>query len=236
MRACATLLLFTALTLAFAGGTVARADSVARTENTDWLDRIERVMVAQSGRVLAIPTRAASDSASGSSTEATPLHMVFYAPLSALWILAGPPPETEVVRSATMHRGNLRGGFITITWGMGEITTLGGPEDMPTWQSGDYHPLAVLHDRLLAGPISRPLAALPPDSRFRASGVVELPDRMEGPGDTSRAATLWASLGDHIVVTHPDGRVVTLHWRDVDAALTPVPPEQKTTTGDGEKQ
>ena len=30
---------------------------------------------------------------------------------------------------------------------------------------------------------------------------------------------LWHSLGDHIVISHPDGQSRTLHWRDVNYAL-----------------
>ena len=178
----------------------------ASPETVGWIDRLERALAGLSGRVLALPPGAFGD------RPREPVHAVLHAPTSSVWILAGPEPGAEVVRSGTVHRGGtVDGGWVTVTWDDGGLYTLTAPVDVPA--AGGVHPLARLHDRLVSAPLARPVGGLPAGSRFHAAGTVGLPRGGSG------TATLWASLGDHIVVTHPDGTAVTLHWSGIAEAL-----------------
>lgn len=203
-------LAITLIAAVLAGGASAaqtgQGSRIAGAPETAWLDRFERLMAARSGRVLMLPNSPPDGPPDG------PRYAVFYAPLATVWLLRG-PDTTEVRASGTLHRSAAGDGFVTVTWDSGALTTFNRPPAAP--RPGDRHPLATAHDRLLARPLAQSLVALPAGSRLRASGVVEMPD----PSDAGEAATLWESLGDHIVITGPEGQSHTHALDDVLAAV-----------------
>ena len=195
-----------------------------------WLDRIERDFVNRSGLVLTL-------AGAGEGM------IVFYAPLSQLWVIDPASPAPRVLAAAQLARVDDREhSALAVHWSTGEVVHMPAtlPEIVMSAVSPIPHPLALFHDRLLAEPLAQRLAAsrpggtdrsangfasdpggisIPAGSRFRApvggsaTGLVQLP-RSTG------TATLWESLGDHIAITYPDGSRTIYGWREVDAALT----------------
>ena len=153
-----------------------------------------------------------------------PIPAVFHAPLSSLWLLGEPADNTEpeVLSTARLERNVADGDAgLFVIWDQIGLTTLIGPGLLPNITStGQPHPLAIFHNRLLTLPLARPVAGLPEGTRFEAPVGGSTTGLVRIPGDASGIAMLWQSLGDHIVITKPDGQTSTLRWQELDAALT----------------
>ena len=198
-----------AFALAALAGAAAAAAPPGPGSPEAWLEDVERRLVGLSGLPFEVRP----------SPDAKAARYVFYAPLATAWQLAG--PGTKVRRAGKVQAiVTERGHFAAVFWERGEITSLEWPAQLPEIVPGGNgpHPLAAFHDRLLSMPLATAFAGLPAGSRFvpvvasGPGGIVQRPENLE-------RATLWESLGDLIVVTHPDG-TQTLHgWREVDAAL-----------------
>ncbi len=157
-----------------------------------------------------------------------PAWIVFYAPLSQVWVFREDPFAEGATVNVTARVLREEGkGFGTVVvhhrdWNVSAQRGMHGPETLSNAAlaaaNEGYHPLAEFHDRLLSKPLGSPLGNLPAGSRFvpvvvsGPGGIVERPD-------SPTRVTLWESLGDLIAITHPDG-IRTVHgWREVDAAL-----------------
>ena len=110
--------------------------------------------------------------------------------------------------------------LLPIRWGDANPATLAWPDRLPdVIETGRAQPLGRFHDRLLTLPLARPIAGLPAGARFEAPAGSSRMGLVRIPGDTGGIATLWQSLGNHIVITKPDGQTSTLRWQELDAAL-----------------
>jgi len=167
------------------------------------LDTFERRLAASHGQLLTLTL-------SGRERK-----VVFYAPFSAVWLLDETGDGVDSTARLTRTRDHLyldRGNTIQL------VSVQGSTQSSA---SKARHPLATFHDRLLSQPLARSIAGLPAGSRF-VTRHAEPGGLVLHPGDAAlqpAGATLWRSLGDHIVIQHGTGQPEPLHWRDVDAAL-----------------
>ena len=217
-RASATLA--AAMLLASPVGLAGPADASAAAARA-WLDGVETRLVAASGQAARLVPPPGHEDAF--DVEDGPV-FVFHAPLSTVWILdaatVADAAEARVVDTATLRREETaNGGSLRVLWRDGPAADFDWPLPLPEFRvSGERHPLAEFHDRLLARPLGRSFAGLPEGSRFfpvvvsGPGGIVERPD---SPG----RVTLWQSFGSLIAITHPDGTRTAHGWREVDAVL-----------------
>ena len=142
--------------------------------------------------------------------------VVYYTPLSAIWILDtrdfanAANAKVRKAGTATLHVGGW-GGHVRLDWNDGESEKRSWP--LPELEfAKSRHPLAVKHDRLLAGALAREVAGLPAGSRFAADGTVRHAD------GSDRSAT-WRSHGDRIEIVRSGRSETMVPLDDVVAAL-----------------
>ncbi len=142
--------------------------------------------------------------------------VVYYAPLSAIWILdardfaSAANAKVRKAGTAIWHVGGW-GGHVRLDWNDGESEKRSWP--LPELEfAKSRHPLAVKHDRLLGGALAREVAGLPAGSRFAADGTVRHAD------GSDRSAT-WRSHGDRIEIVRSGRSDTMVPLDDVVAAL-----------------
>lgn len=180
-----------------------------------WLDAVEASLLEVNGRALRLLPVPGRDNAFGTEDGQV---FVFHAGLSTVWHLDAETvedaAEADVIGTAALLREETpEGGRILALWNRGAVNEFAWPLPLPEFEvARELHPLTVMHDALLSGPLARRVAGVPAGWRFRPDGLV-LP---EDPEAEVRTATLWRSDGHRIVVEHADGFVV---WVALDKLL-----------------
>ena len=174
-----------------------------------WIEEIRDSWRDADGRALA---------AWGKTHVPTTAAFVFYEPLSAVWEL----DTRDLEKASGAHVRSARKAYwildrdgrdAWLRWessGGATLTGPGWPRLSPEYDmASERHPLADMHDRLLAEALAREVAGLPVGSRFEADGTVKFPEAT-GKGSAGRCGipgmlrepspATWRSLGDTIEI------------------------------------